>query len=160
MGALDWVYNNYRSYVKKNIGKPQHSITKRPTKKRIPNTTQQRPNTNRSQSRNNNNTITSNQNESNRHTHRHTWKLWRIPTIWRRWPLWKHPKLGFHNTFIWTRVKGYIAQSGGRVVIHSHIMDKKTEDFVPIGKVNARIETWGIRQAVEVQHNWAENQEQ
>ena len=66
----------------------------------------------------------------------------------------QHQIAGYHETYIRSRVEGYAARPGDRLVVHAHVCDKKTNDFVPIGKVNLRIGSYGIGQAVEIQQSW------
>ena len=157
MGALDWVYNNYGSYVKTFIGKPNTASRRDQLKRECQTRLNKDPRLidaeveiiavqPRAIGMKVTGTLTGT------HENFEEYLLFGEDDLYENIRNYRHA--GFHDTYIRTRVRGYTAQPGGRVVIHAHVMDKKTEDFVPIGKVNVRIGTWGIGQAVEVQQSW------
>lgn len=61
---------------------------------------------------------------------------------------------GYKDTYIISRARGYAGQPGQKIVVHAHVLIKGTDDLVPIGNINLRIGRYGIGRSIELQQSW------
>lgn len=157
MGALDWIYKDYGSYVKEYIGKPNTAPRRESLKTEIQKRINRDPRLFDADV-----TIVAYTPKyiglkitgklDGSHENFEEYLIFGEEDGYKSYLL--HRVEGYDDTFIRSRAEGYAALPGDRLVVHAHVYSKQTNDLVPIGKVNLRVGNYGIGQAVEIQQSW------